>query len=78
MKNLKYANELILDLIQQLKEIYKKSDRMAAIQVSFFDENHEFLVCGSLMWALDVIVNDLYWDEDANWSNAKHVIVEII
>lgn len=72
--NVKYH----VGLLQQIAAGVNKHKNVPAqcLRVTFRtdDDEYEF----NLASALDVLANDLYWDERGDWSEAKIAMVESI
>ncbi len=77
--NIKYPQELLQQIAAGLNRL---NIPVSCIAVAFEVENtspgdpdsYEF----SLAQALDVLANDLYWDERGNWSQARTVRVRAL
>lgn len=71
---MKNREKLLADLVSQLKRV--RSYSLEVIEVDLYDEDGNWLKkFGGLDTALDALVNDLYWDENGNWSSATTIKV---
>jgi hypothetical protein len=70
MKNLKFADKLLADIVYQLNTEDYNMCRLYSISVQFLKDDQP-LKKGNLNWALDCISNDLYWDDESNWEDAN-------
>ena len=71
---MKNREKLLADLVSQLDKV--RSYSLDAIEVDLYDEEGNWIKkFGSLDVALDALVNDLYWDENGNWSSATTIEV---
>lgn len=75
--NLKHRDKLLSDLADEIKKMENGAKRtdIGVLDVQLQDKKGKVLQSGSLGWALDVIANDLYFDEEADWSEAYSVRV---
>ena len=74
-ENLRYR----LDLLQQIAAGLNVNDRhpIAVLQVVLQGGEQGRFEFG-VAQALDVIANDLYWDERGDWSDACVAVVEVL
>ena len=77
--SIKHKNKLLQDIADGLEKFgdYKLHHLKVTFYVTEADEeskrdSYEFGVSK----ALDVLVNDLYWDERGNWSHADLAVVD--
>jgi hypothetical protein len=74
--NLKYRDELLSDIADQLRHF--QSCDIGMVKVTFscvgYTDTYEFTLVG----ALDVLANDLYWDARGSWSEYNLALVETI
>ena len=76
MANLKHRDELLSELVEKLRKF--DTYRLADIKVSLLDENKKVLVSYyGLQPALYVLVEDLYWDENGEYTSARYVELNI-
>jgi hypothetical protein len=67
----KNREQLLADLVHQLDNF--ENQKLASIRVRFYkgpEMLKEFL---GLKPALDALANNLYWDEEGDWSDADRV-----
>jgi hypothetical protein len=74
MKNLKHGDELL----RQIAEGMKHNERTSVInlQVTFSDREKRNCFVFPLIFALDAIARDLYWDETGDWSECDTATVD--
>jgi hypothetical protein len=73
--NLKHRDDLLAELASALKPF--DNNRLSDLKVTFMDEDKNDLVAyHGLGPALEILVNDLYWGEQGDWSHARHIRVE--
>ena len=73
MWNLKHREQLLSDLAAKTRT---RTERLINIRVRLTHKQlviKEFLGFGA---ALDALVNDLYWDEEGNWSEADGLLID--
>ena len=46
------------------------------MEVVFF-KNNEVVLRTNVPTALDYLANDIYWNENNNWTDATHAVVEV-
>jgi hypothetical protein len=78
-KNLKNADKLLADIITGLKPLAdrKMSCPLPCIEVKFF-HGPRLVRTQDLIGALDAISNDLFFDEDGDFSEADRATVDTI
>jgi len=59
---------VLSDIVAELNEL----------EVQFFDDDGKAVWKGSLIQALDNIANEIYWDEQSDWSEATSAEVFVI
>lgn len=69
MANLKNNKKLLSDISFQLNTKHFNMCRLQSLGVRF-SKGKDLLKEGDLIWALDCLSNDLYWDQESNWSEA--------
>jgi hypothetical protein len=73
-RKIKNSFKLLSDIVDGLNKIVDYKTHLIQIYVKFYKDEEE-LTQFSLIKALEVIAEDLYWDEHSNWSEANCVIV---
>jgi hypothetical protein len=74
MKNLKHADELLRQIAEGLKEHQRAQVHL--VQVTFSDKAKRNCFVFPLVFALDAIARDLYWDETGDWSECDTATVD--
>lgn len=79
MFNLKHREKLLVEYSTAFKSFVAsfKNVRIESVQASLM-LGSETLKEGSASEILDYIVNDIYWDENGNWSDADGVCFDLI
>lgn len=72
MVNIKHQVKLLQQLAAGLSKIDKRIT-LGNIEVVIIDGDNEYTF--SLVYALDFISNDIFYDERGDWSNADKAIV---
>lgn len=82
MRKLKHADKLLSDIVDGVKKLDGKTTKIATIEVVFkrcFKQGpHVVVKTMDLVGALDVISNDLYFDEDGDFSDADSAEVRVM
>lgn len=68
------------ELLQQIAAAVNKLNgrtKLMTIEVTFKTDVREYII-GDLSQALDVIANDMYWDDRGDWSKARVAEVRTI
>ena len=78
MSNIKHASELLQQIAAGLNALVNRpfgqqSPRIRVVEVLLKTETDEYVF--DLPTVLDVLANDLYWDERGNWSDARIAVV---
>jgi hypothetical protein len=73
-QNLKFPNELLQQVASDLKEYHQKAN-VATLEVTVHDGGKNQYTF-SLPQFLDMVSNDLYWDERGNWADFRLARVE--
>lgn len=78
MFNLKHRDELLSDLSNGLKAAAVSIGGVNMHRLSaLIMRDADILVKMNFVQALDYVVNDIYWNEECNWSEANQAIVTI-
>jgi len=78
-EKIKYANELLQQIAAGVNQLSGKHRylSLAAVEVALVNgDDKEFTV--DLATALDYLANDIYWNEDGDWSDARIARVRVI
>ena len=75
--NLKNREKLLQDIAEGLRTLDASSTPIQCVEVALKSEG-EIVRQSSLHVALDSIANDLYWDEQGDWSDADSAEVVVI
>lgn len=81
MTNLKHADALLADIARDLKALEHRNNGrtpVGVIEVAFCSDDGKEIVTMGLGAALDALANDIYWNEEANWSDAQRALVRTI
>lgn len=73
-RNIKNSFKLLYDIAYGLNRIVDYETHLIQIFVKFYKDDEE-LTQFSLIKALEVIAEDLYWYEHSNWSEANRAVV---
>lgn len=72
--NLAHRDNLLWQLAHELKK--HTTVGLTYLKVTFFVDDIEIIQIYGAHVALDWIVNDIYFNEEANWSQANRLTVE--
>lgn len=64
-------------LLQNIAAGLNLHSKLGNLEVVFYENNKEVL-CTNVQTALDYLANDIYWNEDNDWSQATHAKVRSI
>jgi hypothetical protein len=78
--DLVHREDLLWQLAQEIKRLEdeRAHTELCHLKVRFFKDDEEITRIYSIAIALDWIVNDIYYNEKANWSEANKLTVELI
>lgn len=71
-RNIQHPFELLQQIAAGLNKLNVKLGRVEIVLVA--DKEYRF----ALMDGLDVIANDIYWDERGHWADARIAKVEVV
>ena len=72
---IKFKNTLLQNIADGLNKY--QSRKIIDLEVQFFVDN-ELVMTRDVPTALNYLVNDIYWDEDNDWSDANHAKMRIL
>lgn len=65
-----------------LQNIAAGLNKFEDVKISYLEvllyKNKHLVLCTDLQTALDYIANDIYWNENSNWSDANKAVVRVI
>lgn len=72
---LKHKDKLLQAIASDLAGARVERVSVVNLEVIFYCDGDGAEYIFSLAAALDVLANDLYWDERGDWRNADHAVV---
>ncbi|KKN03883.1 hypothetical protein LCGC14_1103130 [marine sediment metagenome] len=72
---IKFKNTLLQNIADGLNKY--QSRKIIDLEVQFFVDK-ELVMTRDVPTALNYLVNDIYWDEDNDWSDANHAKMRIL
>jgi len=75
MTNIMNAGKLLQDISDGINQHHQNS--IACLEVIFYEDGEEVLKTG-LPTALNYLANDIYWNEEGNWSLADMAKIKVM
>ncbi len=72
---IKFKNTLLQNIADGLNKY--QSRKIIDLEVQFFVDK-KLVMTRDVPTALNYLVNDIYWDEDNDWSDANHAKMRIL
>ena len=78
-RDLRYPMELLQQIAEGVNQLVRAGSRcnLCEVEVVLVNGKGDEFEFG-LDYALDVIANDVYWDERGNWADARIALVRVL